>query len=227
MSRQLTFDLPATVRLAAEDFFVSNANEQAYSMICAPDAWPDGKLALVGPAGSGKTHLARVFAAAMGARVIKASGIASDAPMPDTPLVVEDGDGIAPSAYEWLFHAHNHLRANTMPLLLTGRTPPARWGITLPDLASRLSAATTITIDNPDDPLLMAVLLKHFSDRQLAPTPDAITYLQRHLPRSFEAIRHAVDVLDREALTQSKPLSRPFVRAVLDSLLDTMPPDAR
>lgn len=225
MPRQLTFDLPATVRLAPEDFFVSAANEHAYSMICAPHAWPDGKLALVGPAGSGKTHLARVFAAATNARVIAAHAIAPDAPMPDTALVIEDGETIAPTAYEWLFHAHNHLRAHALPLLLTGQTPPARWNIALPDLASRLTAATNIAIDNPDDPLLMAVLLKHFADHQLAPTPDAILYLQRHLPRSFAAIRHTVDVLDREALANSKPLSRPFVRDVLERLLDSMPPD--
>ncbi|KAG1667717.1 hypothetical protein GQR58_018345 [Nymphon striatum] len=187
-------------------------------MVCAPDAWPDGKLALVGPAGSGKTHLTRLYISENGAQVISAHSITPDAPLPETALVIEDGDALRPAAYEWVFHAHNHLRANALPLLLTGRIPPARWNIALPDLASRLSAATTVTIHNPDDPLLMAVLLKHFADRQLAPAPDAILYLQRHLPRSFEAIRNVVETLDREALAQSKPLSRPFVRAVLDSL---------
>lgn len=217
MPRQLAFDLPANVRLGPEDFFVSQANEQAYAIVCNPTAWPDGKLALIGPAGSGKTHLSRLFVSLCDARVIAARDIKPDAPLPETALVIEDGETLPPAAYEWLFHAHNHLRANALPLLLTGQTPPARWGITLPDLSSRLSAATTVTIENPDDALLLAVLLKHFSDRQLAPAPDAVTYLQRHLPRSFDAIRHAVETLDREALAQSKPLSRPFVRSVLDS----------
>ncbi|MCF2871951.1 DnaA/Hda family protein [Octadecabacter sp. G9-8] len=225
MSRQLAFDLPANVRLGPEDFFVSQANEQAYAMVSAPAAWPDGKLALVGPAGSGKTHLARLFVTANTARVLAAKTLVTNAPMPDTAIVIEDGEDMPVVAQEWLFHAHNHLRTNGLPLLLTGQTPPARWNITLPDLASRLAAATTVTIENPDDPLLMAVLLKHFADRQLAPTPDAITYLQRHLPRTFDAIRKAVETLDREALAQSKPLTRPFVRAVLDSLLDSAPPN--
>ena len=218
MARQLTFDLPANVRLGPTDFFVSAANETAFAMINAPQAWPDGKLALIGPAGSGKTHLARVFAANSGAQIVSAKDIAADAPLPETALVVEDGDTLSASAYEWVFHAHNHLRAQGQSFLITGQTPPARWGISLPDLASRLSAATTVTIESPDDPLLMAVLLKHFADRQLAPAPDAILYLQRHLPRSFAAIRQVVQTLDREALAHSKPLSRPFVRAVLDSL---------
>lgn len=218
---QLAFDLPANVRLGAEDFFVSDANEQAFALINAPEAWPDGKLALVGPAGSGKTHLARLFAAKAKAQIIAATKIKADDSLPDTAFVVEDGDHLPADAEEWLFHAHNHLRAARLPLLVTGQTPPARWPITLPDLASRLSATTTATITNPDDALLMAVLLKHFQDRQLAPAPDAITYLQRHLPRSFQAIRRTVETLDREALAQGKALTRPFVRAVLDSL----PPD--
>jgi chromosomal replication initiation ATPase DnaA len=223
VARQLAFDLPADVRLGPEDFFVSQANEQAYAMVTTPAAWPDGKLALVGPAGSGKTHLSRLFVAMSGARVLNATDVQPDAELPDTPLVIENGETLPETCDEWLFHAHNHLRAHGLPLLLTGQTPPARWDITLPDLASRLSAATTATIHNPDDPLLMAVLLKHFADRQLAPAPDAVIYLQRHLPRSFDAVRAAVELLDREALSQSKPLSRPFVRSVIDQWLDTAP----
>ena len=218
MTRQLTFDLPANVRLGPEDFFVSDANEQAYAMVCTPQAWPDGKLALVGPAGSGKTHLARLFVATSGAQLIAARDIDPAAALPEHPMVVEDCTELAAPAEEWLFHTHNHLRAIGAPFLVTGVSAPARWDIALPDLASRLSAATTVTISNPDDPLLTAVLLKHFADRQLSPAPDAIAYLQRHLPRTFDAIRGAVDALDREALAQSKPLTRPFVRSVLDSL---------
>lgn len=218
MTQQLAFDLPANVRLGADDFFVSDANAQSYALVLAPAAWPDFKLALVGPAGSGKTHLARVFAAQTGAQVVQARDITPDATLPQTALVVEDADTLPAQCEEWLFHAHNHLRAHALPFLVTGKTAPARWDIQLPDLASRLSAATTATIANPDDPLLTAVLLKQLADRQLAPAPDATAYLLKHLPRSFQAVRDTVQTLDREALAQGKALTRPFVRAVLDSL---------
>ncbi|MGJ8611002.1 MAG: HdaA/DnaA family protein [Octadecabacter sp.] len=218
MNRQLAFDLPPNVRLEAQDFFVTSANEQAYAMVCAPHSWPDGKLALAGPVGCGKTHLARVFAAQSGATVLAASQIDATAPLPDTALVVEDGDTLPQACEEWLFHAHNHLRAVGLPILVTGKTAPARWDITLPDLASRMSATTTITIDDPDDALLSVVLLKLFSDRQLAPTPNAITYLLNHLPRSFDAIARIVDALDRAALAEHKPLKRTFVRTVLEKM---------
>jgi len=223
MPQQLAFDLPTNVRQGAQDFFVSQANEVAYAMLQTPANWPDCKLALIGPAGSGKTHLARVFAAHFGGSVMPATKITPQTPLPHGPLVVEDADSLSTAGEEWLFHAHNSMARDGHVLLLTGRTPPARWSIALPDLASRMSATTTVTIADPDDALLTAVLLKHFADRQLAPTPDAVAYLLKHLPRSFDAVRQSVDALDRAALAQGKPLTRPFVRAVLD----TLAPDAQ
>lgn len=218
MARQLAFDLPANVRLEARDFFVSQANELAYAMLLTPDTWPNHKLALIGPAGSGKTHLSRVFAEQVGGDVLHAKDIKPDTALPTRALIVEDGDQLQTCGEEWLFHAHNALARDGHALLLTAQAPPNRWDIALPDLASRLSAATTVTIENPDDALLTAVLLKHFADRQLAPTPDAVAFLIKRVPRSFDGIANVVDVLDNAALAQSKPLTRPFVRTVLDSM---------
>jgi chromosomal replication initiation ATPase DnaA len=218
MARQLTFDLPLNVRQGAADFFVSDANELAYALMQTPQTWPGNNLALIGPAGSGKTHLARVFAAQTPAMIINAKDVRADTALPSGNVVLEDGDALRPDGEEWLFHVYNALARAGFILLLTSRLPPARWDITLPDLVSRLSTITSATIENPDDPLLTAVLLKHFADRQLAPTPDAVAFLIKRLPRSFDAVRNTVDTLDREALAQSKPLTRPFVRTVLDSM---------
>lgn len=217
MAEQLTFDLPPHVRLGAADFFVSDANEQAFALMMDPAAWPDGKLALIGPSGSGKTHLARLFAERAGAQWVDgAAAPENGAALPKGPLVIDNGDQLPDTAQEWVFHAHNHLRASGQPLLITAQDAPARWSLTLPDLASRMQAMTVARIAQPDDALLLAVLMKHFQDRQLAPTPDAVTYLARHLPRSFAAVRATVDSLDRAALTQGKALTRPFVRTMLD-----------
>jgi chromosomal replication initiation ATPase DnaA len=192
-------------------------------MVTRPEAWPNRKLALIGPAGSGKTHLARLFAAQTGAQGVSAADITPDMPLPTGPLVVEDADQLSPIGEEWVFHAHNVLAREGHAFLVTAQTPAARWPLTLPDLASRLAAATSVKIENPDDALLTAVLLKHFADRQLSPAPDAVSYLIKHIPRSFEAVRDIVATLDKQALAQSKPITRPFVCALLDSA----PPPAR
>ncbi len=218
MARQMAFDLPTNVRLGAADFFVSDANTLAYVLMQTPQTWSNNNLAIIGPAGSGKTHLARVFAAQSGATIINAKDVRADTDLPNSNVVLEDGNALRTDGEEWLFHVYNALSRAGFFLLLTSRLPPARWDIALPDLASRLSTITSVTIDDPDDPLLTAVLLKHFADRQLAPTPNAVAFLMKHLPRSFNAVRRIVDTLDREALAQSKPLTRPFVRAVLDSM---------
>lgn len=216
MAQQLSFDWPPQISMGSEAFFVSDANAEAYALVTAPEAWPDGKLAVAGPRGAGKTHLARLFADRSGAMILNAADIRPDAPLPDTALVVEDGETLPQHAEEWLFHSHNHLRAAGLPLLLTGISAPNRWPIALPDLASRLSACTCVTISDPDDRLLDAVLLKQFQDRQIAPTANAFATLRRHLDRSFEAVSDVVARLDREALAQGREVNDKLVREVLD-----------
>lgn len=216
MAQQLAFDWPQHVRMGADMFFVSEANAKAFAMVTNPDTWPDGKLVLTGPSGAGKTHLARVFADQSGAAILNAGRLDLTAPMPDTGMVLEDVPALPENAEEWVFHAHNHLRAQNLPLLLTGIDGPSRWPIKLPDLASRLRATTVIAIADPDDRLLDAVLMKLFQDRQIAPTPDALTFLRRHIDRSFQSARDAVEALDAAALSQGRAITRDLVRKVLD-----------
>ncbi|MDR9427051.1 MAG: DnaA/Hda family protein [Salibaculum sp.] len=216
MAEQLTFDWPRHIAMGAETFFVSEANAEAYALVTAPAGWPDAKLAVTGPPGAGKTHLARLFADQSGAAVLNAAKIDPAAPLPDGALVIEDGETLPQAAQEWLFHAHNHLRARALPLLLTGQTPPNRWPITLPDLASRLSATTCVTIADPDDRLLDAVLMKQFQDRQIAPTPEALALLRKHIDRTFEGAIEAVAALDQAAMEDGHAVNRALVLRVLD-----------
>ena len=219
MARQLSFDWPPGIALAREDFFVAPANENAFAMIGDPGRWPLGKLALVGPEGAGKSHLARVFAADTGAEILDATRL-RPGPPPTRPTVIEDADRLPEAAEEPLFHLHNNLAASGLPLLLTARTPPARWRIRLPDLASRMQATTPVAIADPGDDLLRAVLMKHFADRQIAPSSALIDWLVSRIERSFAAAADIVARLDREALAQRRPLGR---RLAAD-LLDTDPP---
>ena len=221
MAEQLIFDWPTGVALGDEDFFVAGPNAQAYAMIANPDGWPEGKLVLVGPEGAGKSHLARVFAAARGARVLTAQDLASGTdPNMDCPAVIEDADRLTAGAEEALFHLHNNLRAARLPLLLTARTPPARWTVGLADLASRLQATAIARIADPDDALLEAVLMKHFADRQLPVKPTLIAYLLPRIERSFAAAADIVASLDAEALRQGKPVGRGLAARLLDNPAD-------
>ncbi len=212
MAQQLSFDLPSVPALGRDDFFVSPANALAVAMMDTTDSWPSGKLALSGPAGAGKTHLAHVWAAQTGARIISARDLTESA-VPELAggaVAVEDVPDIAADAgrQSALFHLHNMVLAEGNPLLLTGRGSPGHWRLSLPDLQSRVAATHHVALEAPDDALLAAVLAKLFADRQITPRPDVIPYLVHHMDRSFEAAARIVDRLDRTALSESRTISR-------------------
>lgn len=219
MARQLGLDLPSRTALGRDDFFVSPSNRVAAAMIDGWQGWAGGKLALTGPAGSGKTHLTHVWAKMTDATIIAARDVA-DADIPTLaqgPLAVEDIPDIAdsPQAQTALFHLHNLTLAEGHPLLLTGAPPVSHWGLSLPDLVSRVRAATAVALDPPDDALLSAVLVKLLADRQLTPKPDLIPYLLARMDRSFAAAGDLVARLDAASLAQKKPVTRRLAAQVL------------
>ncbi|MDJ1008831.1 MAG: chromosomal replication initiator DnaA [Paracoccaceae bacterium] len=220
MSRQLTFDLPARPSHARGDFFVSPSNADAVAAIDRPEAWPNGRLVLVGPQGAGKTHLAHVWAGAEGARLTAASELetADIAALGEAAaLVVEDWDALTPDGAAPAFHLVNLLQARGGRLLCTGRLPPPRWPIDLPDLASRMQASGVATLDPPDDALLANLLVKLFADRQIAPEPALIPWLVQRIERSHDAAEAVVAALDRAALASRRGVTRALARRVLDN----------
>ncbi|KUP91164.1 P-loop NTPase family protein [Tritonibacter horizontis] len=212
MSQQLSFDLPAKPALGRDDFFVAPSNAMAVALMDANFAWPSGKLVLTGPKGSGKTHLAHVWARDSGARVISARRLTDhDLPtLASGPVAVEDVPDIAEDgrAQKALFHLHNMVLTHGHRLMFTGRPAPNLWGLGLADLQSRVQAATHAALEAPDDALLAVVLAKLFNDRQIAPKPDVIPYLVGRMDRSFAAAQAVVERLDRLALAEQRTLSR-------------------
>lgn len=220
MTEQLGFDLPGVTALGRADFLVAPSNAVAVAMIDNWQQWSNRKLVLIGPAGAGKTHLTHVWAGLSDAKICSAAVLAqSDIPaLAEGNVAVEDVHLIAgnAAAQTALFHLHNLVLAEGQALLLTGEGPPQSWGLTLPDLMSRIQSTQTAPLDPPDDALLSAVLAKLLSDRQVTPKPDLIPYLIRRIDRSFAAARATVARLDAASLAQKKPITRSLAAAVLD-----------
>ena len=220
MAEQLIFDLPAYEALGREDFFVSDANREAVAKVTKPEAWPDNKLVLVAPARGGKSHLARIFEQQTDALRLSAY----DLPVgltPNTPVIVENMDRLPRAAEETMFHLHNALRPTGHPLLMTARTPPARWPIALPDLASRMQATTPIHIQDPDDELLGVLIAKLFADRQVIPSPNVIRFIVSRMDRSFKFAADVVEALDKTALQEKTAVTMKIAGQVLDRLSST------
>lgn len=219
---QLPLALPSRAAQGRDAFFVADPNAHAVALLDDWRAWPTQKCLLIGPEGSGKTHLAHVWAAQSGATLVEAHALPG-LPLPEGGAVgVEDAHLIAgnPEAQEALFHWHNAVLGAGGTLLVTGRGRLLEWGLTLPDLVSRLQAAGVARLEPPDDALLMAVLVKLFQDRHITPAPALIAYLAKRLERSFSAAAACVDQLDREALRSGRPVGLAVAREMFQHAPD-------
>lgn len=218
--RQLILELPHEPQLTREDFLVTPANAAAAAAVDGWPEWPNPVLVLTGPDGSGKTHLARAWAAIAGAKLEAPSKLAVAAVpalMATQALLIED---VAPQGFDEtaLFHLINHAREVKGHVLLTSRHGPEGWGVKLPDLASRLKAAMHARLGVPDDELLRGVLVKLFADRQIGVDEAAISYMLARMERSLGMARALVAEIDRRALEEKAEVTRAFIARVIAGL---------
>jgi len=216
--RQLALALPHAESFAREDFLPGPSNQAALALIERWPDWPARAAALIGPEGSGKSHLAAMWAHSAGARFLAARALGMTnltSALATGALVVED---LIPGQFDEraLFHLINLAREEEAVLLLTAQAAPTGWRIALSDLVSRLRAIPAVMLSPPDDALLRAVLIKLFADRQLAVDESLIAYLTTRLERSFAAARAAVETLDGEALRRKRPVTRALAAEVLN-----------
>lgn len=215
--RQLALALDHTENFAREDFLGGPCNAVALALIESWPDWPDRAVMLVGPEGSGKSHLAAIWAVQSGARFLAARALADvhlPAALATGALVVED---IVAGAFneKSLFHLLNLAREEGAWLLLTARTAPAGWRVGIDDLASRLKALPLAALAPPDDDLLRSLLVKLFADRQLVVDESLISFVVNRIERSFAAARAAVAELDGEAMRRKRPLTRALAAEVM------------
>ncbi len=206
--RQLALALDHAESYAREDFLPGPGNEAALKLIESWPDWPATAVVLVGPEGSGKSHLASIWAAAAGARLIAGRALSQNgllAALATGALVVEEAAGADERA---LFHLINLAREEEAYLLFTARSAPSIWSVAIADLGSRLRALPVITLQPPDDAMLNGVIIKLAADRQLALDDSVVRYLSSHIERSFSAARAAVITLDNEALRQGRAPTR-------------------
>jgi chromosomal replication initiation ATPase DnaA len=208
--RQLVLALDHAISFAREDFLEGPSNAKALALIDRWPDWPERLAVLVGPEGSGKSHLAAIWAQKSGARILSAK-LLGETDLPSAfatgALVVEDlaSDGLDERA---LFHLINLAREERADVLMTARAAPAGFPLRIRDLASRLKVLPVVSMAAPDDALLRSLIVKLAADRQLAVDVALLNYLANRIERSFAGARAAVALLDEEALRQHRPVTR-------------------
>ena len=208
--RQLVLALDHSVSFAPEDFLRGPSNASALTLVDRWPDWPDRMVAMIGPEGSGKSHLASIWADVTGARVLSAKLLsATDLPaaFATGALVLEDLE-FAGLDERTLFHFINLAREQRAFVLITSRSPLSTFPVAIRDLASRMRALPSVTLTSPDDALLRALMVKLAADRQIAMDETVVNYLANRIERSFAAARAAVHQLDEEAMRQHRPVTR-------------------
>jgi chromosomal replication initiation ATPase DnaA len=215
--RQLAFALPHAESLTRDNFLEGPANAAGIALVDAWPEWPNRIMLLVGPQGSGKSHLASIWAEQSGARSTAARAL-TPAAVPGAlatgALVVED---LNPSEVDEraLFHLMNLAREDEAYVLITARVPLVALEIELRDLRSRLRAVPVVSLLPPDDQLFRALIVKFCADRQLAVDEAVVSYLATRIERSYAAARQAVELLDTEALRLGRPVTRTLAAELL------------
>jgi chromosomal replication initiation ATPase DnaA len=215
--RQLAFALPHAESLTRDNFLEGPANAAGIALIDAWPEWPNRTMLLAGPEGSGKSHLAAIWAEQAGARSTSAQALTAAAvpgALATGALVVED---LKPQGFDEraMFHLMNLAREDQAFVLMTARIPPSAFEIELRDLRSRLRAVPTVSLLAPDDLLFRALIVKFCADRQLIVDEAVVSYLTNRIERSYAAVRQAVELLDGEALRLGRPVTRALAAELL------------
>ena len=219
LTPQLPLDLGHRPALGRDAFLIAPANEAAVAWIDRWPAWPAPGLVLQGPSGSGKTHLASVWRARADAGLVEGAALTAEA----VPALLEAGgelvvENAQAAPEEPLLHLYNGIAERSGHLLLTASEAPARWGVALADLRSRLNALPVAELGAPDDTLIRAVLIKLFADRQLSVTAELIDYVGLRIERSFAMARRVVAAIDSVSLAAHRRITIPLVQKVLEEL---------
>lgn len=216
--RQLPLDLGHAPRYSRDDLIASPANRAAIALLDGWPDWPTPVTVLAGPTGSGKTHIASIWRERSGADVLTASDLEPHAGDAASRAVLVDDVDAGRIDEPGMFHLINSIQQSGGHLLLCSRRFPAAWGVKLPDLASRLKAASIVEIGEPDDLLLTGVIAKLFADRQVEIEPHVVQFIVRRIERSLSVAIDIVERLDRAALAAKAPVTRVLAGEVIGNL---------
>jgi chromosomal replication initiation ATPase DnaA len=214
-SHQMVLDLSHRQALGRDDFLVTQSNAAAVALIDDWPHWPSYGVIIIGPPGSGKSHLTEVWRNQSGAQHCRSDELTIET-VPELlerkTLAVEVLDNTNERAF---FHLLNVAKQESCHILLTAREPPKFWGLQIPDLLSRLNALPIVSILPPDDALLRGVLVKLFADRQINVDEATITFMLVRMPRSLQSAREIIAEIDRKAMTEKAEITKNFVAKVL------------
>ena len=211
----LNFELEQN--FAYDDYFVSKSNHFAFSLIESWPKWEKNILNIYGEKFSGKSHLSEIFKKKNKAIIIKKEEINEDFFNKIRfyeNIILDNLDYL--SNEKILYSIFNFVEQFNKYLIINSVRPINSVNFSLPDLRSRVKNCIFAKIDKPDDDMIFALVLKHFSDRQIKIEKKIIEYITKRIERSYGKILEFIYKVDQFSLINKKPIDYKSIKKILE-----------
>ncbi|MDR3186915.1 MAG: hypothetical protein LBT63_00575 [Holosporaceae bacterium] len=220
--QQEIFDFPKIENIRWSDFIKSNENSEAIACLTEWPTWPHNGVILFGGVGTGKTHLAALWAQTANAVYVLAEALNHDPRdlfASDCNFVIDNFDdflAISAGRQDWLFHFFNIAHEKGRYFLILSKTNPVSWNMELNDLKSRMLTLSAAEIQNPGDELLFKIAKKIARDLELTVPDDVLSHLLYVIDRNVASMAEVLKTLDKLSLQQKKTITLAFAKRYLD-----------
>lgn len=208
---QIYFNYNIKPGLSLDDFFVGKSNVNAFDILLKNKS-VEKNFFLLGPNKSGKTHLGSIWA-----DHFKAINFNNnlDQILKNKKNVFID-DIFNHLNEESIFHIINHCNSYNLKILVTSNLSLNDYNFILRDVSSRLKTFSSITIDLPDDELLVNLMTKLLHDKQIIiKNPEIFQFIIKRVDRSYEKIFILINKIDKLLLKKNKQLTIPLIKELI------------
>jgi chromosomal replication initiation ATPase DnaA len=218
--QQLSFDFPSQKTYGPDDFIVSKANCSAFNFVSNYNIKNDRLpriFCIIAPKMAGKTYLSYIWQKKFSAQFLNLKELAEANLMnkikSDKFYIIEDVNEV--KNYKLLLEIINLISEKSAHLMITSNKNLKDINCDIKDLNSRLRNIFEIEIKNPDDDLIKMLLIKNFSEKQIAVNNSIIDFLLKIIPRNFSAIFNTVKLLEFYSLERKRAITIPLIKEVL------------
>ena len=214
---QLLLDFDYKQNFKDEDFYVSQSNYYPFQLINKWPNWEKNFVNISGEKHSGKTHLTNIFLKKFNGIRLEANALNNEnlkIIKTHENIVLEDLDlNINEKIIYTLF---NIIDQDNKFLLITSNKPISEINFKLDDLRSRTKNCLLAKIENPDDDLMFALILKNLSDRQITLDKKLIVFIIKRVERSYDKIFEFIYKIDKISLKKKKSIDFKIINEALE-----------
>ena len=198
------------------DYYVSKSNYFAKNILETWPQWGKKIVNLTGEKYSGKTHLSTIFKIKSNALYLGSKNIENSTLKNiklSNSIIIEDLDNKFDETL--LYSIFNLVEQDNKYLLISSNKPVDTLSFSLPDLVSRLKNCIIANIEQPDDDLIYAIILKSFSDRQIKLDNKIVDYIIKRIARSYSKMHEFIYKIDELSLKKRKSINFKIIKEIV------------